>query len=236
MTGAKGAMLDWDSVTWTAGSLSRSFDVDSSNAGNDVSVAITGSTSRFLASYPQINSSQTGGLSPAQKSLELYTDFSKRNQSITVTVNFNYAQGVTGVNFSLFDVDLGTRFVDLVKNITATDASGNTVAATITDSANNSVSGSGTGQTIRGTAATASTSGDANATISFGSAYITSFTFTYTSGSKLGNPASQSISFHDINFTPVVPEAGTVGAALAVCLLAAMFSRRRFSRKLAPAC
>src|SRR5438105_1338691 len=99
------ALLDWDTVTWTAGSLSMSFETDASNPGNDITITITGNTSRFTQGTPLNGTSITGGLSPAQSALDLAVDFASRSESITVTVTFNYAQGVDDVNFKLFDVD-----------------------------------------------------------------------------------------------------------------------------------
>ena len=102
--------LDWDTATWTPGSLANSYDVDPGNAGNDVTVAVSGSTAQLQPSLvapnpqtPAITTALEGGLSPVQKSLEIAVDFTNQTQSIVVTVNFaaGYTQGVQNVSFTL---------------------------------------------------------------------------------------------------------------------------------------
>jgi hypothetical protein len=38
------ATLDWSTVTWPAGSTSQSYEVDSSNPGNDITISMTSSS------------------------------------------------------------------------------------------------------------------------------------------------------------------------------------------------
>jgi hypothetical protein len=74
---ARGALVDWDTLTWAPGSLSKSFDVDPSNAGNDIAFTLSGNTGTFTNDVstgiitPAITMSLQGGQSPVQKSLEL---------------------------------------------------------------------------------------------------------------------------------------------------------------------
>ena len=221
-------VLDWNSVTWTSGALTGSFDIDPNNPGNDVTITITGSTGRFTGGRPEITTDFTGGFgsSPTPDNLELWMDFSNRSQSITVTVAFNYTGGVNAVDFMLFDVDTGpsskgTRtFIDQVRSISAVSATSGLVAPTITTSANNSVSGSGTNQVINGTGENPNNSADGNVGISFGTNYITSFTFTYGNPSSgvQSDPDSQSIGLYDINFKPKVPEYRPGLIAAMLCL------------------
>lgn len=227
---ANAVLLDWDSVTWTPGSLTRSFDIDASNPGNDVTVTISGDTGKFQAGYPAIVNDLTGGLNPVENSLQLFMDYSNRSQAVTVKVDFNYANGVDLVSFKLFDIDIGSgnSFVDQIRNIQGSLNGGPAIAATLSGSANNVIAGSGLSQTITGTAVTDSPSGNANAIVSFGSAYINSLTFTYGSASYASqNPAQEAISFHDINFRPVVPETGVTLAAVACCLISVFLVRLR---------
>ncbi len=220
-------VLDWNNVTWTAGSLSAAYELDASNPGNDITITITGDTSRFIEDRPEITTDFTGGFgsSPSPDNLELWVDFSNRNQSITVTVTFNYADGVNDVNFLLFDVDTGSggstkTFIDQIREISAVGTSGSLIAPTITTSANNSKSGSGTNQVVSGTDENNNNSGSGNVNIDFGTNYITSFTFEYGNPSSgvQKNPDSQSIGIYDINFKPKVPEFHPGIVAFIACL------------------
>jgi hypothetical protein len=233
---AHAVTLDWDTTAWTAGSLSNSYDIDPSKAGNDITVTISGNTAQLqpknTAPNPQtpaLTNTLQGGLPTAENTLCLALNLTNQSQSVTVSVNFNalYTQGVTNVSFTVFDIDFansaGNNFQDQLRSIQAIDVNGNPVAATITTSANNTLSGTGLGQVVTGTASgtdTGAGSGNSNVTISFGGAAITSFTFTYGSGSgTVADPTYQHIGIHDIAFTPV-PEINPTWTAVGSCLAA----------------
>lgn len=244
---ANAITLDWDIATWANGSLNNSFDVDPANPGSDMTVAVAGDTTQLqtgLASpypmTPAITTALQGGLTPAQKSLEISVDFSNRSQAVTVTVNFSntYTQGVQGVSFTIFDVDFqnggGSTFQDEIRSIRAVGADGVTlIAPTITVGPDVSLTGSGLNYVATGILTntdTGGSSGDGNVTISFGSTAISSFTFTYGSGSgTVADPTYQHIAISDITFTPV-PEINPSLAAACSCLLAAFVIRRHNAR------
>jgi hypothetical protein len=244
---AHAVTLDWDSVTWTAGSLTNSYDIDPSKAGNDVTVTVSGNTAQFqqeLASgnpmTPAITPDFQGGLGTTQNTLCLAVNFTNQSQAVTVTVDFSalYAAGVQNVSFTLFDIDFsnasGNTYQDQLRSIVATSIDGTTqIAATITTSANNTLSGSGINQVVNGTASTVDTgagSGSGNVTISFGTAAIKSFTFTYGSGSgTVADPTYQHVGIHDISFTPV-PEINPAWSALGSCLVAAALILRHSAK------
>lgn len=218
---ARALTFDWSTISWSDGSLSGSQVVD----GVTVTVSITGDTGFFISDYPQITDDFTGGLSDPDV-LDIFLNFNRDNRSITVTVTFS--ETVTDVNFTLFDVDTasdGNDFVDQVREIHANNGGGPDLAATVTGSANNTVSGSGTtSATVTGTASTSDTgfsSGNANATIDFGTNTVTSFTFTYGNDSSAQfNPAQQGVGFYDIQFNKVPEYHPALLAALACSLLA----------------
>lgn len=226
-------VLDWSNITWTPGTLSNSYDIDASNPGNDITITISGDTSRFFSSsYPQVTQGFTGGITPTPDQLDLYVDFTKDNQAITVTVTFNYANGVSDVDFTLFDVDTGASytkgahtyqyFVDQINSISATSTNGTLVAPTISgnNTSYNTVAGSGTNQTITGTDIANDFSSQGSVNISYGTNVINSFSFTYAEGPGTEkDPAAQGIGLYDINFKPKIPEYHPGLLSAATCLL-----------------
>lgn len=242
---AKATVFDWDQgyATWTAGApavgatASQSYNSDTTNAGNDVTVAITNNAGnpssgggRFTwnGGYPQVSTNPlTGGNTPTQRALQL--SISQGNSAgVSVTVTFNYPAGVRNVSFSLWDIDnTPGQWIDQISNITAQTTSGTTIGPTsVVGSTANVVTGSGTGYVITGTASGNNAATDGNATITFGSGAITSITFTWkNTDAALGQ---QFIALHDLTYTPV-PEVGTGMTALGVCggVIGLHFYRRR---------
>jgi hypothetical protein len=237
-TAAHAITLDWDSVTWTAGSLSNSYNIDPAKAGNDITVTISGDTTLLQPKNtspnpqtPALTNTFQGGLGTAQNTLCLALNLQNTSQAVTVSVNFSalYTSGVANVSFTLFDIDFsnspGNTFQDQLSSIQAIDMNGNAVAATITTSANNTLSGTtGLSQVVTGIASGNDIdpgSGSSNVTISFGATAIKSFTFTYGSGTgTVPDPTYQHMGIHDISFTPI-PEINPAWSALGSCLVAA---------------
>jgi hypothetical protein len=238
-------VLDWDTVTWTPGALTNSFDVDPTKAGNDITVTVTGNTGQLqpelVAPNPQtpaITTNFQGGLGTAQNTLSIAVNFTDQSQSVTITIDFSalYAAGVQNVSFTLFDIDRltgsGSDYQDLLTGITALSIDGTTlVAPTITTSSANTRTGTGFTQVVTGTGSvsdTGATSGNGNVTISFGTAAIKSFTFTYGSG-PIADPTYQHVGIHDITFTPV-PELNPAWTAVGSCILAAALILRHSAK------
>jgi hypothetical protein len=230
-------VVDWDSLTWTPGTLSNSYDIDPANTGTDVTVTVSGNTAQLqpeiLSPYPQtpaITPNFAGGLNPVQNTLCLAVNFTDQAQFVTVTIDFSalYSLGVQNVSFSLFDFDFanasGSNYQDKLSSITALSIDGATlVAPTITPGAANSVSGSPLAQVVLGNASVSDLgagSANGNVTISFGATAIKSFTFTYGSGSgTVADPTYQHVGIHDITFTPV-PEINPMWTAIGSCIIA----------------
>lgn len=243
MSNAAAVTLDWDVVAWTPGSLSNSYNIDPANAGNDVTFTLSGNTNRFAdkagSAMPAVLNIIEGGLSPVQKSLVLHVDLTTQSEGITLTVNFSssYTAGVSGVSFSVFDIDQSANFQDQLRSIRALAMDGTTwIAPTITTSSSNTLTGTGLAQVVNGTAGntdTGPTSGNGNVLISFGNTPISMFSFVYGSGTVAPtDPGTQGISLHDFSFTPV-PEINPAWSAVACCLLVAglVFRHRANLRK-----
>ena len=226
---AHGVILDWDTATWTAGSLSNSYDIDPGHAGNDVTVTVaTGGGTILMADpvtgapSPTRNNTLTGGLTPAQNSLKISADLSSSTAYITITINFAafYPAGVENLSFTLFDIDLNGssyRGQDEISSIVGLNGA-TSVAPTITR-IGGSVTHSGTGvnQHLIGYADAVDTSSLGNATISFANP-VTSVSFRWDRGpDATGSAPIASLALHDINFTPV-PEVNPALFAAVLCV------------------
>lgn len=245
-------VLDWStisSLSWSTsgGTYTTSINFDSSNPGNDVTITISGNTSGFLTSSPYnspgVSSTLTGGQGSSEDSLLLAFNWGSRNNDVTVTFHFNYADGIKNVEFALFDIDRldnntsDSGFRDYVSDITGSYKGGSNVIPTITveDSSYTSVVNAGKStQGIRGEDGAADNSDNANAYISFGTNVIDEISFTYGnwtgSGSKApSNPGQQGIGVYDFNFdkNTKVPEVGSVLGAISLCLTTVLITYYR---------
>lgn len=248
-TTARAISLDWSAVTWTPGSLVNSYDIDPGNPGNDITITVSGNTSRLGDDSqtgnptPDISTFKEGGQAdPVQPSLAFLVDYTSRSQAITVTVDFNYQNGVNAASFLIFDIDVGSStgsghytYVDQIRNMWGTRLDGSTIGATtLTNGPSVTLAGSGTSRTATGNASvpdSGSGSGDGNLYISFGTNVVDRIQFTYGSGSNAqSDPAAQAISFFTAAYTGrPVPEVGTtLGAAgVGLAALATLLLRRR---------
>ncbi|TXT20760.1 MAG: hypothetical protein FD138_4158 [Planctomycetota bacterium] len=129
------AVLDWDTVDWTSGSLSQSFSV----GGGTVSFSITGDTGDFFSGSPDDDTTNSGGLSPVQESVLFDMDFESQttigDEAVTVTIGFTHPGGVSNVSFTIFDVDLSSwtdQIIVTANNGATINPSSVTVGSTVT--------------------------------------------------------------------------------------------------------
>ena len=240
---ASGVLVGWSGLTWPAGSLSNSYDVDPGTAGNDVTVTIDGDTGQLQASLvspnpqtPAITRAFDGGLGTSPQTLELALNLTSNAQSVTFTLDFSalYAAGVSNVSLTLFDIDAdntsSSKYQDVISSIHAISTTGTSIAPTISSvGANVSLTGTGLSQVLTGQTSTVDLgagSGAGNATISFNTSNISSITFKYGSSSLFADPTYQHIGIYDISYE-VVPEPGALGASAVIISLAVWKSRRR---------
>ena len=241
---AKAVTLDWDAAAWAPGTLTNAYDVDGSVPGNDLTIALGGTTGELVNDSvnnlptPNINTNLEGGLTPVQNALNIAIDLGKKDRFVTVTITFSasYTQGVENVSFTLFGIDQATGgsniYIDEISSITAMAIDGTTQIAPTITSLGSAVTLSGTGfnQVLTGTANVPNTgvgSDAGNATISFNATGIRSITFTFGAGGNSAvNPIFQDISLHDLTFSPV-PEVNPALAAACVCFFGGTVIRRR---------
>jgi hypothetical protein len=202
-----GTNADWDD----AGPLSDSFDIDAGNAGDDVSITISGSTAFLVETVNDTNDFQGGGGS-TNTSLNLVANYNgNTNQSITVTINFNYTEDVTGVSFSIYDVDLTIgRWIDRISNFQAYNNGvlQTTIFPTLTGSTFNTINNAGTTDVEAiGTGTAVNSQGTGNVLVDFGDAVFDEIRFTWTNEDS--GLLRQGIGLHDITYTPA-PEPSTV--------------------------
>jgi hypothetical protein len=224
---ASAVVLDWNTVTWPPGSLSNAYHVDPNTPGNNISITMTGDTSSFSGGSPSIVNNNLGGT--GKPALQLQTGGLLPGQSIVVTINFNYAQGVYVQNLNILDVDFSPGIVgsvggwqDQIKNISAVTATNQTVnPVAVAGGSAVTVTGNQTsGWTATGNATAGSGSSAGNVSLDFGNFQITSITFTFANGP--GAPillTNQIIGLDNITFL-LTPERFTGVSAMILCGLA----------------
>jgi hypothetical protein len=245
----RAVVFDWNSpsVVWTPGALSMSFDFDPNNnnedgsAKADVTITITGDTSFMQNGYPFDDTSITGGFGATQESLRININWADKDQSVTVTVTFHYKWGVEIADLYLLDVDadpVGSiyNWRDEIRNIKGNFQAGPDIAAKVTGSASNTVTGSGTlGAVVQGNGSVPGSNSQGNVLLDFGTNPLTSFQFTYGNDTKAKYPGSppkdptiQTIAIYDLSWKGRIPEyhPGLIGA-LSCILLTVGFAARR---------
>ncbi|MFK7795791.1 MAG: DUF11 domain-containing protein [Gammaproteobacteria bacterium] len=193
--------LDWDVLTWAAGSTSQTYTIGS----GDVAISLNGptdtpagDTSGLANGSPFITDDLTGGLSPIQESLEINVDYpATSSQQIPIIIDFTHPGGVRDVSFSIFDLDRGS-WTDVVEVTATTDGINYFNPTTIVDNAANNSNGV---NTVTGTGGSVSSS-NGTATFTFASSGITQIRIIYSNQ----NTAFQWIALHDINFTYLEPD------------------------------
>lgn len=189
-------VFDWDTRTWTAGSLTNSYAV--TNIGS-VLFGITNPNGVFLnnATYgglsPARQNAMTGGFSPAQFSLAQLVNLTSQTAVVTTTITLPTA--VPGLQFRIFDVDFNAaQFAD---RVTVTGTFGGT---TVTPVLTNGVSNIVTGNSAVGDATSADASADGNVVVTFSSP-VDTIVITYGNHTTApADPGQQAITLHDITF------------------------------------
>ena len=193
---AGSTLHDWDSVSWFAGTTSRSYALTAIGTMN-FNIAISGGSFLSNATYggqsPTRQNVVTGGLSPAQYSIFEIVDFTSQAGVVTSTISLPTA--VPGAQFTLFDIDYASgQFAD---RVTVTGSiNGTIVYPTLTNGVANYV----VGNSAYGDATSADGSANGNVVVTF-AAPVDTITIEYGSHSLApANPGQQGMAIHDINF------------------------------------
>ncbi|HSP44675.1 MAG TPA: hypothetical protein VLO30_01655 [Chthoniobacterales bacterium] len=176
--------------------------------------------------YATINSTQTTGGFAGQNGLQLYATASSSTTAYILTT-ITFASPVTNVSFQLWDVDKAAgQFADTISAIQALSSTGTVQAASSVTSAVagfNTITGSGLGIVVNGTAGASNTTNQGTIDISFAGP-ITQFSFRWSnSDTGLG---AQAIGVGNINFT-AVPEPNSLWGL--VGLLGIVATHRAFA-------
>jgi subtilisin-like proprotein convertase family protein len=185
------ATLDWNTVGWTAGSISNTYNnVDGS--GVNISVNMSGDTARFINGYPVDDNTYAS-------SIVLAVDYQNTSQQITTTFTFSSPVQLWGLRIR--DIDSYSWDDKII--VAGTDTEGNSVYI------NNVTAGSNV-KKLSATEYEADTNNvdqDDPAgflTFDLNTRAITEFTITYTSGSlSPTDPSSQAIYIDNLVFKPV---------------------------------
>ncbi|MEX0343016.1 MAG: proprotein convertase P-domain-containing protein [Erythrobacter sp.] len=190
-------LFDWDasSISWTAGTVSNSYALGSFGniAFNLTNDGVYINNAAFGGQSPTLQSTFTGGISPAERSLGVVANQSNRSGVVTITIALPRA--FDGVQFSIFDVDFANnQFTDRV--VVTGSNGGASVLPTLTNGNSNYV----TGNTAIGDAASNSDSARGNLVVTFASK-VDTIVITYGNHTTApADPGQQGIALHDIEF------------------------------------
>jgi len=199
------SVVDWDTQSWAAGSMSNSYTVD----GETIGLTITDPGNYFIndpiggSPTPVNNTTLSGGYLPAQNNLLIVAN--PPDQSDFSEMQFSVGDAGTGVSkfqVTLFDIDFGaSQFQDQLTVIGTLD--GSSVSPTFITGTSNGV----VGNVITGSGTSDTNQGNGNVTIEFNSP-IDSLVISYGNGpTSPVNPLNLGIGIHDIFFCPPIPPA-----------------------------
>lgn len=187
--------FDWDTRSWAEGTLNNTFTMDDFG---DVNFAISSDgvfvdDPTFDGQSPTLTTANNGGLAGNQQSLHQYLDFANRQQTATTVITL--PNGISGAQFTMFDIDFAAN--DFADKVTVTGTyKGATVIPTLTNGTANYV----VGNTAVGDQSSGGTSGGGNVVVTF-SDPIDSITLVYGNAATAPVvPDGQAIAIHDFQF------------------------------------
>lgn len=183
---------------WTSGSLTQSYP----SGTIPIDFTISGNTARLGqisgTNSPVTQNQYTGGTTGGDYSVGIAADYASQSESLTLEMDFGTpGEGVEGVQFQIFDVDIG----GWIDRLTFTgEMNGNPAPAPIlTPSANNYVVGN---QVIGRNGNAGVTASSGNVTVTF-LAPVDKVTWVYDNHPDVGaDPAFQLIAMHTVTMCP----------------------------------
>lgn len=193
--------LNWNTVSYTTGSLSANFGLIGSPAST-VTFTVTGNTNRIDANYPvKYIANPSGSANDCAVNCAVRSSVTFTTLSESVVYEFNFSPAVTGLSFRIYDID-GTNASSGDRAI-VTAVNGTTAQnITMTTSSGPTITGSGT------TSATA-TGTQGNTTDDFINVSIisgvTRLSVAYSNNPNNGSPGNRSFSIGNMSWSGVLP-------------------------------
>jgi hypothetical protein len=195
--------LNWNTVSYTTGSLSANFGSIGSPAST-VSMNITGNTGRIDAGFPvKYIANPPGSIDDCAVNCALRSSVTFAAVSETIVYTFSFSPSVSGLTFRLYDIDGTNASSGDQANVTASGTSGaqiitmsnlNTPASTITGSGTTSATVTGTqGNT---------TDHQTQVTVS---GFINTLTITYANNPANPSAGNRSFSIGNMSWAGVLP-------------------------------
>jgi hypothetical protein len=195
--------LNWNTVSYTTGSLSANFGSIGSPAST-VSMNITGNTGRIVAGFPvKYIANPPGSGDDCSVNCALRSSVTFAAVSETIVYTFSFSPSVSGLSFRIYDIDGDNDPSGDQANVTASGISGaqiitmsnlNTPASTITGSGTTSATVTGTqGNT---------TDHQTQVTIS---GFIHTLVITYTNNPANPSAGNRSFSIGNMSWAGVLP-------------------------------
>jgi MYXO-CTERM domain-containing protein len=246
-------VLDWDTVDWTAGSLSQTF-TNVQGSGMDIKITLSITGANFASwnnqTQPDDNNrlggddgnpyqAQGEGVDangdPSEESLHLHMDSVQNDFRGYIDVKIEFSQAAAGVSFNLFDVDRGgdgdsTRtFEDVIGDVQGTRNGSQVAPTTASYDPAGITEDSRNGSPIYRGGYYSPDASNSVLGLGWNTQVVDSVSFRYYAGDLTNStPGTQGISISDIEFYNAIPEAGTMTAGvLLLAGLCALELRRR---------
>ncbi len=182
------ALLDWNTQSWTAGSLTGTANVPSIGAIN------FGVTTQGTFNVPLgLSNAITGGLAATEVGLYQNIEYTNRAQTTTTTITL--PTGIPGTQFTVFDVDYAVN--DFADQLVITGSyNGSPVTPTLSNGASNYVFGN----SAYGDVIASDTTNQGNVVVTF-NAPVDTIVISYGNHSTAPpDPDGQAITIHDFTF------------------------------------
>jgi hypothetical protein len=195
--------LNWNTVSYTTGSLSANFGSIGSPAST-VSMNITGNTNRIDAGFPvKYIANPPGSADDCSVNCALRSSVTFASLAETIIYTFSFSPAVSGLSFRIYDIDGTNASSGDQANVTASGPSGaeiitltnlNTPASTIT----------GSGTTSATVTGTQGNTGDHQTNVSI-SGFVSTLVIVYANNPANPAAGNRSFSIGNMDWTGVLP-------------------------------